>query len=220
MSDQRIEEYRKYYDARTERYANNPHRRHSYEAEKRLRDLFYRYDTLEEMRDNLGTLNIDCAFAAWRDQYEMESQYYGNADETIRKKGADEILANLGNHTDITDMSTVITDITNRNSVEISCDEASGKALMEAWGQLDAIQALINAEVPDEYKSPMQQRADEIRQHIREAVQSTEQTMGEWMPGFRIKPETALQPRYRRLLPYSDDEVAQHLQHFKTITNR
>lgn len=220
MSDQRLDEYRRYYDARTERYANNPHRRHSYEAEKRLRDLFYRYNTLEEMRDNLGTLNIDCAFAAWRDQYEMESQYYGSVDEPIRKKGADEVLSQLDRHTDITEMSSAITDITNRNSVEISTSDTSGHALMEAWQQLDAITVLLTAEVPDEYRRDMQERAEEIRNHVLKTVQSTEETMRAWVPGWRLKPETALEPRYRRLLPFSDEEVAKHLQQFKAIINR
>ncbi len=220
MSDQRLDEYRRYYDARTERYANNPHRYHSYEAEKRLRDLFYRYDTLEEIRDNLGTLNIDCAFAAWRDQYEMESQYYGSVDEPIRKKGADEVLSQLDLHTDITEMSSAITDITNRNSMEISTSDASGHALMEAWQQLDAITVLITAEVPEEYGRDMHERAEELRRHVRETVQSTEETMRAWVPAWRLKPETALEPRYRRLLPFSDEEVTKHLQQFKAIINR
>ena len=220
MADQRLEEYRKYYDARAERYANNPNHIHAYEAEKRLRDVFFQYDTFEEIRDHFGTLNIDCAFALWRDQYEMESRFYESIEEPVRKKGADEILAQLPRHTDVTDMSTAINEITNRNSVELSLDEASGKALMDAWERLDAINVLENAEVPDEYKRGMQERADKLRHSICESVQSSEETLGEWMPGFRIKPEIALQPRYRRLLPYSDEDVAQHLQQFKTITYR
>ena len=220
MSDQRLDEYRAYYDARTERYANNPNRRHSYEAEGRLRDLFYKYDTLEEIRDHFGTLNIDCAFAAWRDQYEMESQYYESVEQPVRKKGADDILAQLPNHTDVTDMGAVITDISNRNNVEIYSDCYSGEALINAWGQLDAITAFTNAEVPDEYKSYMLEQAEEIRQHIRENVQDTEKTMGEWIAGWRMKPETVLQNRHRRQLPYSDADVEQHLEQFKTITNR
>ena len=91
---------------------------------------------------------------------------------------------------------------------------------MDAWERLDAINVLENAEVPDEYKRGMQERADKMRHSICESVQSSEETLGEWMPGFRIKPELALQPRYRRLLPYSDEDVAQHLQQFKTITYR
>ena len=89
MADQRLEEYRKYYDARAERYANNPNHIHSYEAEKRLRDVFFQYDTFEEIRDHFGTLNIDCAFALWRDQYEMESRFYESIEEPVRKKGAE-----------------------------------------------------------------------------------------------------------------------------------
>ena len=44
--------------------------------------------------------------------------------------------------------------------------------------------------------------------------------MKEWVNGWRLKPEIALEYRYRHLIPFSDDEVERHLQLLKEITKR
>ena len=220
MADQRLEEYRAYYDARTERYANNPLKKHSYEAEKKLRDLFYRYDTLDEIGQNMGRLNVDCAFAVTRDQYEMESEYYESVQEPVRKKGADQILAELDKQSELTDMMSMVNDQTNKNSVEVSADEASGKALMNAWRQLDEIEVYTNAVVPARYKANMQKVIDEAKKLIIESRDSEEKTMGDWVNGWRMKPETTLEYRFRHLMPYSDKEIEEHLRKLKNIINR
>ena len=220
MADQRLEEYRAYYEARAERYANNPLRKHSYEAERKLSDLFHRYDTLEEIGQNLGRLNIDCAFAALRDQYEMESEYYDGQQEPIRKKGADRILAELDRQSELMDMMNMVNDLTNKNSVEVSADEASGNALMNVWKQLDEMEVYSNAVVPPRYKANMQEVVDEARRSIIETRDNEEQTLREWVGGWRMKPEVALEYRYRHLMPYSDNEIAEHLRRLRNIINR
>lgn len=220
MADQRLEEYRAYYKARTERYAGNPHRKHSYEAEKKLSDLFDRYDTLEEIGQNLGHLNVDCAFAGERDQYEMESEYYESVQEPIRKKGADDILANLDKYTDLNDMMTMVTDQTNKNSVEVMSDEGSGKALLENWKSIDEIDIYSNAVVPAKYKSNMMEAVSATKQSIIDDVKSTEDTLGKWIEGWRMKPELTREYRYRHIIPFSDEELEEHLKKFKNIINR
>ncbi|MBR6067373.1 MAG: hypothetical protein IKP45_06185 [Bacteroidales bacterium] len=220
MADQRLEEYRAYYDARTERYVNNPLMKHSYEAEKKLRDLFYRYDNLDEIGQNLGRLNTDCAFATWRDQYEMESEYYESVQEPIRKKGADQILAELDRQSELLDMMNKVNDLTNKNSVEITADEASGKALMENWKQLDKIDIYTKAVVPAKYKPDMQKVVDDEKESIIKSRESVEKTIGDWVEGWRMKPEITLEYRYRHIMPYSDKEVEEHLKKFKNIINR
>ena len=220
MADQRLEEYRAYYDARTERYANNPLMKHSYEAEKKLRDLFYRYDNLDEIGQNLGRLNTDCAFATWRDQYEMESEYYESVQEPIRKKGADQILAELDRQTELLDMMNMVNDQTNKNGVEVSADEASGKALMENWKQLDKIDIYTKAVVPAKYKPDMQKVVDDEKESIIKSRESVEKTIGDWVEGWRMKPEITLEYRYRHIMPYSDQEIDEHLKKFKNIINR
>ncbi|MBQ1606823.1 MAG: hypothetical protein II088_08445 [Bacteroidales bacterium] len=220
MADQRLEEYRAYYDARTERYANNPLMKHSYEAEKKLRDLFYRYDNLDEIGQNLGRLNTDCAFATWRDQYEMESEYYESVQEPIRKKGADQILAELDRQSELLDMMNKVNDLTNKNSVEITADEANGKALMENWKQLDKIDIYTKAVVPAKYKPYMQKIVDDEKESIIKSRESVEKTIGDWVEGWRMKPEITLEYRYRHIMPYSDQEIDEHLKKFKNIINR
>jgi hypothetical protein len=220
MADQRLEEYRAYYKARTERYAGNPHRKHSYEAEKKLSDLFDRYDTLEEIGQNLGHLNVDCAFAGERDQYEMESEYYESVQEPVRKKGADDILANLDKYTDLNDMMTMVTDQTNKNSVEVMSDEGSGKALLENWKRIDEIDIFNNAVVPAKYKSNMMESVANTKKSIVEDVKSTEDTLGKWIEGWRMKPELTREYRYRHIIPFSDEEIEEHLKKFKNIINR
>ena len=220
MADQRLEEYRAYYDARTERYANNPLMKHSYEAEKKLRDLFYRYDNLDEIGQNLGRLNTDCAFATWRDQYEMESEYYESVQEPIRKKGADQILAELDRQSELLDMMNKVNDLTNKNSVEITADEANGKALMENWKQLDKIDIYTKAVVPAKYKPDMQKVVDDEKESIIKSRESVEKTIGDWVEGWRMKPEITLEYRCRHIMPYSDQEIDEHLKKFKNIINR
>lgn len=220
MADQRLEEYRAYYDARTERYANNPLMKHSYEAEKKLRDLFYRYDNLDEIGQNMGRLNTDCAFATWRDQYEMESEYYESVQEPIRKKGADQILAELDRQSELLDMMNKVNDLTNKNSVEITADEANGKALMENWKQIDKIDIYTKAVVPAKYKPDMQKVVDDEKESIIKSRESVEKTIGDWVEGWRMKPEITLEYRYRHIMPYSDQEIDEHLKKFKNIINR
>ncbi|MBQ1719750.1 MAG: hypothetical protein II027_03785 [Bacteroidales bacterium] len=220
MADQRLEEYRAYYDARTERYANNPLMKHSYEAEKKLRDLFYRYDNLDEIGQNMGRLNTDCAFAVTRDQYEMESEYYESVQEPIRKKGADQILAELDRQSELLDMMNKVNDLTNKNSVEITADEANGKALMENWKQLDKIDIYTKAVVPAKYKPDMQKVVDDEKESIIKSRESVEKTIGDWVEGWRMKPEITLEYRYRHIMPYSDQEIDEHLKKFKNIINR
>lgn len=220
MADQRLEEYRAYYKARTERYAGNPHRKNSYEAEKKLSDLFDRYDTLEEIGQNLGHLNVDCAFATVRDQYEMESEYYESVQEPVRKKGADNILANLDKYTDLNDMMTMINDLSNKNNVEVTADEGSGKALFDNWKQIDEIDIFTKAVVPAKYKSNMMETVAKTKQSIVENVKSTEDTLGKWVEGWRMKPELTREYRYRHVMPYSDEEIEEHLKKFKNIINR
>ena len=220
MADQRLEEYRAYYDARAERYANNPNMKHRYEAEKKLANLMHQYDSIEEIGQHLGHLNTDCAFAEWRDQYEMESKYYENVEEPIRKKGADDILSELDKTSDITDMMTKITDLTNKNNVEISLDEGSGNALLDQWMMMDGIEIYENAVVPLNYKSRMQEKVQKLKKNILEYVEYEEKKLGEWQNGWKIKPEIALEPRFRYKNPYSDEDIAKRLEEFKKLINR
>ena len=224
MADKQLEEYRAYYDARAERYANNPKQRHSYDAECKMRDLFYKYDSLDEIKEHFGSLNIECAFAKWLDQYEMESEYYESVQDPIRKKYADTILSEIEKYPktelsnqSIIDMSSKINEVTNRNNDEVYYDETCGKALLEEWKDIDEIAVYENAVVPQKYKGEMQRIANDIRNEIRERKALHEEKLEAWTKGKHIDPELVKEPRYRRQLPFSDNDIEIQLKKYKEI---
>ena len=224
MADQQLEEYRAYYDVRAERYANNPKQQHSYEAECKMRDLFYKYDTLDEIKQHFGSLNIECAFAKWLDQYEMEGEYYASVQDPIRKKYADDIIAEIEkflktelSNQSIIDMSGIITEVTNHSNDEVYYDETGGKALLEEWTAIDEVEIYENADVPQKYKSEMLRIAGDIKRQIRERKALHEEKFETWTKGRHIDPDLVKEPRYRRLMPFSDSEIDGHLKQYKEI---
>ena len=224
MADKRLEEYREYYDARAERYAGNPKKHHSYEAESKLRDLFRQYDTLEEIKEHFGSLNIDCAFAKWLDQYEMESEYYESVQDPIRKKCADEILEEVEKYpktglsnSSVIELSSKITEITNQNNNEIYYDEIGGKALLDEWRHIDEIDVYENAVVPQRYKREMLRFANDIKKEMRERTERNEKQFKTWSKGRRVNPDLVKENRYRRFMPFSDEEIENHLKKYKEI---
>lgn len=224
MADKRLEEYREYYDARAERYANNHNQRHSYEAECHLRDLFRKYDTLEEIKEHFGSLNIDCAFAKWLDQYEMESEYYASVNDPVRKKLADIILAELEKYpktnlsnSSVIDMSNIITEATNKSNEEIYYDEIGGKALLDEWRHIDDIYVYENAAVPQKYRNEMMKVANDIKKEMQGRVARKEEQFKKWTKGRRINPELVKEERYHRLMPFIDEDIDSHLKKYKEI---
>ena len=127
---------------------------------------------------------------------------------------------NLDKYTDLNDMMTMINDLSNKNNVEVTADEGSGKALFDNWKQIDEIDIFTKAVVPAKYKSNMMETVAKTKQSIVENVKSTEDTLGKWVEGWRMKPELTREYRYRYVMPYSDEEIEEHLKKFKNIINR
>ena len=117
-------------------------------------------------------------------------------------------------------MMTMINDLSNKNNVEVTADEGSGKALFDNWKQIDEIDIFTKAVVPAKYKSNMMETVAKTKQSIVENVKSTEDTLGKWVEGWRMKPELTREYRYRHVMPYSDEEIEEHLKKFKSIINR
>ena len=227
MADKKLEEYRAYYDARAQRYADNPKKKHSYEAECKIRDLFYKYDSLEEIKQHFGSLNIECAFAKWRDQYEMESEYYASVQDPVHKKCADQILAEIENYpktalsnSSILDMSKRIGEITDQNNTEVFYDESSGKALLEEWISIDEIEVDMNAVMPQRYKREFQSRAEILKKEMVERAGNKENNIQTWAKGKQLNLELVWEPRYRRLMPFSDADIKEHMAKYREFIKR
>ena len=113
-----------------------------------------------------------------------------------------------------------INDITNKNSVELCADAASGNTLLDDWTLLDEIEVYTNAVVPSKYKNRMQNVIEEAKKCIINSRDNEEKSYQDWINGWHIKPETTKEYRYRHLMPFSDKDIEEHLRKLKNIINR
>lgn len=219
MSDHLLEEYRAYYAARAERYADNPNYKNTYEAEKNLSDAMQSCATLEDFKTKIGDLNEKCAIALVKDEYLMEKAHFEKHQETVRVLACNRILEKVDSCKNAMDIVTLVTEETNKNSIEISMDE-SHRGFQSDWKQTDELRIYQNAEVPDQYKEHMMNSVQEFKDAITRDIVFTEQNNHEWEAGWKIKPELNTEYRHRRLIPYKDEHVNEQISFYKSITNR
>lgn len=219
MSDQLLEEYKAYYATRAERYADNPNYKNSYEAEKNLSGAMQSCAVLEEFKDKIGNLNEKCAVALIKDEYLMEKAHFEKHQEIVRGKVCDEVLSKVENCATAMDVATLVTEETNKNSIQISMDEAH-REFQYDWKQVDDITIYENAVVPDQYKDHMRKAVQDFKGSILKGIEFAEKNNHEWEAGWRVIPEKNLEFRHRRLIPYKDEHIQEQIEKYKSITNR
>jgi hypothetical protein len=219
MSDNLLEEYKAYYAARAERFANNPKYKNSYEAEKILSGTMQSCSVLEEFKDKIGNKNELCANALLKDEYLIEKAFFEKHKEDIRKLAGERILSKIDQFTNSLDLAAMVVEEHNKNNIEISMDE-SHRLLAYDWFLVDLAEIYENAEVPDKYKNEMQTGAKEIRESIVKNVESIEKNNHAWEAGWKLKPDMIMEYRHKRLLPYSDEHIMEQTLKFKSIVNR
>lgn len=217
--DDLLQEYKHYYQVRAGRFANNPNYTHTYQAESALSNAMQSCNELIEFKDKMGDLNEKCALALVKDEHLMEKQFFDKHQETVRAKAAERILAKVDQCANVTELMTMVTEESNKNSLEISMDEWQ-REFQGDWKQLDDIEIFENAEVPAQYKSRMMETAREIRQRLQESVRSSEEEAQKFDPSFRFRPEMNLEHRHIRLMPYKEADIREQLSNYKTLINR
>ncbi|MBN2728536.1 MAG: hypothetical protein JXR53_04865 [Bacteroidales bacterium] len=218
MSDL-LQDYKAYYATRAERFAGNEKYKHSYEAEKKVSDAMQSCAVLEEFKEKLGDLNERCAVALIKDQSIMDEAHFEKHQEIVRILGPQRILEQVDECKVALDVTNLVTDILNKNSIEISMDEAHQEFIYD-WDQLDTYLMYKNAVVPDNYKSRMEETCAEVVQSMQKGVEAAEKNNHEWQAGWRLIPEKNLEYRHRRLLPFSDEHIQEQIQLYKTLVNR
>ena len=217
--DNLLEEYKAYYAARAERFADNPNYKFSYEAEKNLSEAMQSCSTLEEFKEKVGNLNELCAIALVKDEAIIEKNFYEKHQEFIRKLAPERIFAKADNYDNVMDLISMVTEETNKNSIEISMDEAHRQLLYD-WKLLDNIEVYENAEVPEKYKKEMLETAQESREAIIRNVTDIEKNNESWQAGWRLTPDLITEHRHQRLFPYNDNDLQEQLAKYKSIINR
>ncbi len=218
MSSDLLQEYKEYYSARARRYANNDKYRNTYEAESNLSNAMQSCSQLEEFRDKIGNLNELCAMALVKDEHLMEHAFYMKHEEIVRAKAAERILQRIGQCSNVTELITMVQEVSNENSLEISMDEWQ-REFQGDWSQIDDIEVYENAEVPSAYQDKMRRIANDTRQSIKESVAASKSEARKFKPDFEWKHEVNLESRHRRLLPYSDIHIQEQITKYKSILN-
>jgi DUF971 family protein len=218
MTNDLLAEYKAYYSARAEKYAGNPNYRHTYEAEKRLADAMLSCNALDEFRDKIGDLNERCAVALTRDRYLMEKKHFDKHQETVRVKASDAILQKADNCKTAFEVISMVNEVMNKNMIEISMDEAHRQFIYD-WEYVDLADIYEHAEVPAEYRNDMTRWAADTRKSIAEGIERATKSNRDFQPDWQIKPELMLEPRHRRLLPFSDEQIREHINQYKKIIN-
>ncbi len=219
MSDNLLNEYKEYYAVRAARYEGNPNYPHSYEAEKKLSDAMQSCSTLEEFKDKIGNLNELCAIALVKDESLMEKAKFEKYKEVIRVKASIEILEKADSCKEALDLAQMVTEVTNKNSIEISMDEAH-RQFQSDWDLHDNYLIYSNAEVPGKYTERMKKSAEDSVTAMKRNVEKLEENNSEWQSGWRLKPEVNMEYRHRRLLPYKDEHIQEKIAAYKSIINR
>lgn len=217
MSDL-LEEYKSYYSVRAERYAGNPNYKNSYQAEKNLSDAMQSCAELGEFRHKIGNLNQLCAVALIKDKYLIEQAFYREMKEDVRVRVADRVLEKVDGIDEVFNLISMVNDVETKVMIEISMDEAN-RLFHYMWNFIDLSEVYAEADVPDEYKARMQKYAEEYRQILRDSLQSLIENNSHWQGDWKHEPDVVTEHRHRRLLPFSDEHIAEQLVKYKKILN-
>lgn len=219
MSNELLGEYKAYYAVRAEKYANNSKYANSYAAEKNLSDAMQSCSVLEEFKDKIGDLNEKCAVALVKDESLIEQEHYTKHQEIVRAKASEEIISKVDGCATAMDVATLVTEETNKNSIQVSMDEAHREFWYD-WKQIDEIRIYENAVVPDGYKQDMQSSVDNIKKSIIEGIEFAEKNNHEWQAAWQVIPEKNMEYRHKRLIPYKDEHIQEQIAKYKSIVNR
>ncbi|MDG1332460.1 MAG: hypothetical protein P8P74_09025 [Crocinitomicaceae bacterium] len=219
MEPNYLQAYKDYYRVRAERFADNPNYQHSYKAESNLSAAMQSCNELIEFQDKIGNLNELCANALVKDEHLMEKAFYEKHQEHIRVLAAQRILDKIDQCSNVTEVITLVMEEVNKNSLEISMDEAH-REFQGDWFLMDRAEVYENAVVPDKYKAELKSSASEIKAGIIKSNAEAEEEARKFQPDFVMKPELNLEHRHRRLLPYSDAHIQEQLAKYKSLVNR
>ena len=216
--DDILQEYKDYYRARYDRMAGNPRYPHSIASEKKLYDAMASCNELEEFKDKIGNLNELNAVALMKDEETIRWEEFTKLKEDIRALGPKRIVARCESVTTAQDAITINLEETNKNSIEISMDEAVRE--FNDWTLLETIEIYSKAQVPDRWKADHAATVEDSKNRLKETFDNLEKNNNPWEERWKINFELIWEERHRRLLPFSDEIVQKRLEETKLITGR
>jgi hypothetical protein len=216
--DNILQEYKDYYRARYERIAGNPRYPNSIASEKKLYDAMASCNELEEFKDKIGNLNELNAVALVLDQETIRNEEYTNLKEDVRALGPQRIVKRCESATTVQEVITITLEESNKNSIEISMDEAVRE--FNDWIHLENIEIYSKAQVPDRWKADHASNVEASKNRLKDIFDDLEKNNNPWQEGWKIDFDLIWEERHRRLLPFSDGTIKKRLEETKAITGR
>jgi len=215
--DTLLEDYKAYYNARAERYKNDPNYPHSYSSEKELSAAMDSCSDLIEFRDKVGDLNIKNAIALVKDQETARLKHYEEMKESVRAKAPSQILAEIDRAANENEVVKIVSEIEQEVSVAITLD-----------GFVDAIYGDLiplvinrsvyeNANVPENYREDFQREVSELTSKIRARYAEINTEGQQWDPSWKLHLDLVWENRHRRKIPLPDAVLENYLQTIKTL---
>ncbi len=218
--DPRLQAYEGYYRARVRKYEGNPLYPNALAAEKALYDALVSAKTGDEFKKKLfgENLHLKNAIALVRDQETARLKYYEEIKETIRANGPRMILAELDSIEDVTQLTTRVNELHNKNSVEISVDELLDEFYSD-FTALENIEVYEKAEVPARWEAEFCAAAKEMREaEKKDWRESVAPNARNWDPNWKINYDKLWEERHRRRIPIPDESLKRRIAEHKLAT--
>lgn len=215
-----LQEYKEYYRVRAERYADNPNYKNSYQAEKALNDLMQSANDFESIKTQMLSLSHKCVMALSKDKYIMEEAFFTELQEDVRVKISKNVLEKIDNYDkDVNELIDFVNTTEEKGMREVVEDE-SCRVFHDVWWQIDDVIIYENAVVPDKYKADLQEWAQQTRESIIDSVENKIEYNKYFNSNWEYNPDLIWEHRHRRLLTYSDENVAEQLTKYKQIIKK
>ncbi len=217
-----LEDYKKYYKVRMDRYADNPMFPHSYESEKAL------YEAMANANDGMdfkkaleeGNLAVKNSIALMKDKETARLAHWNELKEPIRARAPQRILATIDQAETAMDVPNMVSDIETQVSVEIGIDGFVDNfyGLDLNFKVLEDMEVSLTAEVPRRWRSDQRESYERDRQRMYEGFMRDREDASKWQPNWRMDFNLLWEDRHRRKIPVPDEQLQKRIDEVRQMT--
>ena len=220
--DHILEDYKKYYKARMQRYEGDSMFSLSYASEKDLYDCISSATSMAELMQTKATsfkkLVVKNGIALVKDQANYRLRFYQNEKEQIKANGQQEILEKINAATDAMQIASLASETQAKNDVEVVIDLLWPSFFFNdvIW-RLENIEMEKNAIVPDNWKSEMKEMQDESIKSYMEGVKAFLTSIRNYQPDWQWNYAVLWEHRHRKKCPLPDHIIQQRIDEHKAL---